>query len=214
MEDTIDIAQKIFGILQYLFRLYEYPINVYLHRIKISNFRKDGIYLNLKKSITSVLAVTMIVGALSGPAATFASPSKSSATTVTSTAIASNSKNVTTNFVSSNVSTTTRVVPVLPTVPDLSRGGGVETNNLVSNVIKKAITSAFRYGGSFLGNILSKLSPKAGSFVTKYSGKIADFLDSITNWQENVIASGLIAMGIPPIEAYEIATYLVWLAGI
>ncbi|WP_440116142.1 hypothetical protein [Paenibacillus sp. QZ-Y1] len=50
--------------------------------------------------------------------------------------------------------------------------------------------------------------------MINYSSKIADVLDSITNWQENILATALVSIGIPPAEAYEIATYIVWLAGL
>ncbi|MFJ2046857.1 hypothetical protein ACIOBL_24875 [Paenibacillus taichungensis] len=163
--------------------------------------------MKFKKTITSTLAAAMLVGALSGPATIFASPAPTTKTVVSaSSPIVSN--NLTTRSfpnVSSNTFTVT---------PTALNNGDVGTQNLISNVIKKAITSALRYGGDYLGKLLSKLSPSAGNFVIKYSSKIADLLDSITNWQENIIASGLVSIGIPPAEAYEIATYIVWLAGL
>ncbi|OBZ12957.1 MULTISPECIES: hypothetical protein [Bacillales] len=139
-----------------------------------------------KKMIASVLAFSLLIGALIAPAAAFAANSKTGPVVATQVTVVSGS----------------------------NAAGGYQTNNLISNVIKKAITAALRYGGSYLGKILEKLSPSAGKFVTKYSTKIADFLDSITNWQENIIATGLVAIGIPPAEAYEIAKVVVWLAGI
>ncbi|TDL69347.1 hypothetical protein E2R58_09285 [Paenibacillus amylolyticus] len=116
----------------------------------------------------------------------------------------------------SNVSTlpSNKLSNTVIVTPTAQNNGDVSTQNLISNVIKKAITSALRYGGDYLGKLLSKLSPSAGNYVTKYSGKIADFLDSITNWQENTIATGLVGIGVPPAEAYEIVKYIVWLAGL
>ncbi|MCY9593456.1 hypothetical protein PC41400_27840 [Paenibacillus chitinolyticus] len=135
-----------------------------------------------KTLVSSVLAVSIVAGALAAPSASFASALK-------------------TPPLANSVSTT-----VAPTA--------VQPDGLISNIIKKAITSALRYGGSYLGKLLEKLSPSAGQWLTKYSGKIADFLDSITNWQENIIATGLVSLGIPPAEAWEIAKAIVWLAGI
>jgi hypothetical protein len=166
----------------------------------------EGIILKFKKTITSTLAAALLVGALSGPATIFASPAPTKTVASASSTIVSN--NLTTRsfpIVSSNTVTVT---------PTALNNGDVGTQNLISNVIKKAITSALRYGGDYLGKLLSKLSPSAGNFVIKYSSKIADVLDSITNWQENIIATGLVSIGIPPAEAYEIATYIVWLAGL
>ncbi|MET3547532.1 hypothetical protein ABID47_004148 [Paenibacillus favisporus] len=155
-----------------------------------------------KKTITATFAASLLAGALLGPASTFASAATKPVTSLTTTATLNNpSSNITVN-------------PDASTITPASSNGEVGTNNLISNVIKKAITSALRYGGDYLGKLLSKLSPSAGNFVTKYSSKIADFLDSITNWQKNIIATGLVGIGIPPAEAYEIASAIVWLAGL
>lgn len=166
--------------------------------------------MKFRKTVTATLATVMLLGALSAPASTFASTVTRPVTTVTSTSTFHNASIITAQAVSSGISKPGNAIPI----PIPTNGNKVEANNLISNVIKKAITTALRYGGNYLGQLLSKLSPKAGSFVTKYSGKIADFLDSITNWQENVIATGLVSIGIPPLEAYEIAKYIVFLAGL
>jgi len=161
--------------------------------------------VKFKKTIASTLAAGILMGALSVPVTVMASPAPVKTVSVSSsTLIGSSVSTLPSNKLSNTVIVT----------PTAQNNGDVSAQNLISNVIKKAITSALRYGGDYLGKLLSKLSPSAGNYVTKYSGKIADFLDSITNWQENIIATGLVGIGVPPAEAYEIAKYIVWLAGL
>lgn len=141
-----------------------------------------------KALIASVLSVSFITSAVAIPVTTFASPQ------------------------------TKMVLPSLPEQLDKnglpSNGtGGVSEQNIISNVIKKAITNAIRYGGSYMSTLLSKLSPSAGKYLNKYSNKIADFLDSLTDWQEATVANFLLSLGIPPAESAQIAYYIVWLAG-
>ncbi|MBT2290208.1 hypothetical protein J7E73_13865 [Paenibacillus albidus] len=145
------------------------------------------------------------MGALSVPVTVMASPAPTKTVSVSSSA--QNGRDI--SVLPSKTSSNTAIV-----TPSAQNNGDVSTQNLISNIIKKAITNALRYGGDYLGKLLSKLSPTAGNYVIKYSGQIADFLDSITNWLENIIASGLLTFGIPPYEAYEIAKYIVWLGGL
>ncbi|WP_010503897.1 hypothetical protein [Paenibacillus elgii] len=140
-----------------------------------------------KKLVTSVLALSMVVSALA-PAASFASAAKP---------------------------VPAPVVPVVAvkTTPPVTGQGQVQPDNLISNIIRKAIIASLRYGGPYLGKMLQRLSPKAAEWVTKNTGRIADFLEAISDWQEATIASGLVAIGCPPDIAIHIAYVIVLIAG-
>lgn len=142
-----------------------------------------------KKLVASMLSASIITGAMAAPTASFAS------------SLLQDGKEVSVSPVS----------PIQSPIPKNDSGNSEQ--NIISNVIKKAITNAIRHGGPFLNKLLSKVSPSAGKYVEKYANKLADFLDTLTDWQEVTVANYLVSLGVPPAEAANIAYYVVFLAG-
>jgi hypothetical protein len=73
----------------------------------------------------------------------------------------------------------------------------------------KTIANAFRVGGWLLETILKPLSKRAADIVRSYSGKIADFLDTVSEVSEAVLASGFRALGMPSDVASALAKIIV-----
>ncbi|MCI1222869.1 MAG: hypothetical protein LKG16_07085 [Bifidobacterium subtile] len=67
--------------------------------------------------------------------------------------------------------------------------------NIITTIAKKAIIKVFRWGAT-------KLPAK----VRPYAWKIADFLETLQNWEEGPIIWGLMQLGIP----YDVAQQAAW----
>lgn len=84
---------------------------------------------------------------------------------------------------------------------------------IVLKAAKKALILALRHGGPPLAKLVRKLSPKAGKVVESRASEIANVLEQTTVWEEAVLSSGLIHIGIDPVTAREIARWVVMFLG-
>jgi hypothetical protein len=75
------------------------------------------------------------------------------------------------------------------------RTGRIQSINIITTIAKKAIIKIFRWGATKLP---AKLRP--------YAWKIADFLETLQNWEEGPIIWGLMQLGIP----YDVAQQAAW----
>ena len=75
----------------------------------------------------------------------------------------------------------------------------------------KLISSTFRVGGWLLEQILKPLSKNAADLVRSKSTQIADFLDTVTEVSEAILASGFRAIGLPSDVASALAKIIVFL---
>ena len=96
---------------------------------------------------------------------------------------------------------------VKPEVDSYFRSQGAVTAGLKL----KAIAQAFRIGGWLLEQILKPLSARAASIVRSFSKKIADFLDTVSEVSEAILASGFRSMGMPSDVASALAKVIVGL---
>lgn len=91
---------------------------------------------------------------------------------------------------------------------------GSTTKNIWTSIAKKVLIKALRQGGSTLGKLLAKKSPKFGQAVVRNAGKIADMLEKLESMQEIPIFVALVHMGIDPSVAREIARWIVIFVGL
>lgn len=91
---------------------------------------------------------------------------------------------------------------------------GSTSKSIWSKVAKTVLIKALRHGGSTLGKLLAKKSPKFGNAVIRNANKIADMLDNLQSMQEIPIIVALVHMGIEPSLAREIARWIVIFVGL
>ncbi len=78
----------------------------------------------------------------------------------------------------------------------------------------KALTYAFRYGGSALGNLIKKIPYKwadnAGDSLAKWGNTAANVVEELTEYGESSVTIALVSAGIPPADAQLIAKVIVF----
>lgn len=78
------------------------------------------------------------------------------------------------------------------------RGSGLEAGPMwVTSVAKKALIAAFKYGRSYI--------PKR---FLPYTDKIVRVLETTDAWEQSVLTAGLMAAGLPPDLARDIARWV------
>lgn len=146
----------------------------------------------------------MMIGALAVPASTFASASKPVASVSTKVTISTS-----TPYVNSST-------PISVTAQDqaatLNANGEVEQRNVIAKIGKKALSQILRYGGTGLGNLIKQIpydwAQSADKSLSKWGNQAADMLDAVDDFVENSYALGLVQLGVPPADAYEIAKFI------
>lgn len=77
----------------------------------------------------------------------------------------------------------------------------------------KILIAALRHGGWALSRVLGRLSPRAGDYLRRNAGKLADFLERAENLAELPIIYFLMRNGVPADVARDIARAILWFIG-
>ncbi|WP_309485276.1 hypothetical protein [Streptomyces sp. WELS2] len=72
-------------------------------------------------------------------------------------------------------------------------------------IIRKLIVAGLRHGGVWAGKIVGKVSKKAGDYLTRNGGKIADAIEDVEGWTETALAVAMVHAGVPTDIATDIA---------
>ncbi|MFB6601720.1 hypothetical protein ACFCXR_31120 [Streptomyces noursei] len=64
-------------------------------------------------------------------------------------------------------------------------------------VIRKLIVAGLRHGGVWAGKIVGKVSKKAGDYLARNGGKIADAIEDVEGWSVVALAVAMVRAGVP-----------------